>query len=459
VIAVKISLNDKRVFIILGILGIAVIYRNFIYTGQKKEIKKYTQIIEAYNEQSADYEGLATFVSGIDTELKIFNEKIKNIRKLFPPEIMQNDVLMLMNKFSLESGLNIKTISFKEVDEVKQTNISKGTTSTNVTSVADSKIDSTENVGDSTDKTANTVIPTKTVKTNKEIMNEKFLNALEALGIAYGKKTEGESYNENVKDGRAYSLGISINGTSNNQQLKDFLYRVENFTNVTSINNIQINSEGNGLLSVNMEIEFYGIADRKAASQEYYFDVEWTPLKAAGKTDMFKPFEGYIELNNQLAKEEDNEQKNASKSMDYDFSLSIMPYGNNMSPPTVSFLGKSVVGNDGQIPIVYGDSRENEKVNLYLEAVNDKFYCKFKTDHEVFPDEQYKSLARFEPIGDDIRMVIVSSRRTSTNDKAGVAITVTNKTGKNLIIDVVDDDSKRPRVSIVKEDNVLVNYK
>lgn len=465
----KISLNDKRVFIILGLLGLAVVYNNFIYTGQKKEIKKYTESIETFDEQSTNYDGLAMRVAGIDTELKIFNEKIKNIRSLFPPEILQDDVLILIKRFSLESGFIINNISFKDVEEVKKTIVSNAVAANTVGSGTDIKNESVkegETAPSASKTTATGTTETKTttiaaIATTKEIKNERFINALESLGIAYGQNIVQEADNKSVADGKAFSHGISITGTCDNKQLKDFLYKIQSFTNVASVNNIQIDSADEGLLSVNMEVEFLGIADRKAAAQDNYFDVEWTPLKVTGKSDMFKPFDGYIKYNEQTAEEKDSEAvKNSSEKIAYDFSMSVLPFGNNMSPPTVSLLGKSVIENEGRMPIVYGDSRENEKVDLYLDAVNGKFYCKFKTDHENFPDSAYTNVAEFKPVGDDIRMLIVSSNRTSTSDNSGVTIKITNKTGKNLIIDVVDDDNNRPRVAINKDgNNVMVTYK
>lgn len=456
----KISLKDKKVFIILGILGLAVVYNNFVYSRQKKDINEYTEIIKAYDEDSVNYDGLAMRVAGIDTELKIFYEKIKNIRTLFPPDISQDDVLILMKKFSLESGFTINNISFKELSEVKGRPLSNVSSSTKAASGTDSK--------NETEKEDKTVSPTKkptstdkiTAITTKEIESEKYINALNSLGIAYGQSFEQEYGNSNVADGKAYSLGISISGTSDNKQLKDFLYRVQNFTNVTSVGNIQVNSDEEGLLVVNMDVEFYGIADRKAAAEGDYFDVEWTPLKAAGKIDMFKPFDGYIKASDQHVEEKDTAAvQNSSEYSAYDFSMSVLPFGNNMSPPTVSLLGKSVITNEGRMSIIYGDNRENEKVDLYIESVNGEYYCKFKTGHEVFPDATYKNLAKFKPVDEDIRMLIVSSKRTSTNDTSGVAITITNKTGKNLVVDVTDDDNNRPRVSIKKSgDNVIVNY-
>lgn len=461
----KISLKDKSVFIILGLCGFALIYTNFVYSKLQKEIQKYTESIEALKEESLNNEGVAIRVAGIDTELKIFSEKLKNIRTLFPPEISQDDVLILMKKFSKESGFTIKSITFKDLSEVKASNLSSGSSSTKTASEATgkSKTEKEDKTASSAPKptiTAKTTAKSTSKATNK-IKSEKFIEALNFLGIANGQSVEEEYGNKTIVDGKAYSLGISISGTSDNKQLKDFLYKVQNFTNVTSINNIQVNSGAEGLLSVNMEVEFYGIADKKAAADGDYFDVEWEPLKATGKKDMFKPFYGYFNASGQYVEESGKEVKqNSSEYSTYDFSMSVLPFGNNMSPPTVSLMGKSVIENEGLMPIIYGDNRDNEKVDLYIEAVDGEYFCKFRTDHEAFPDKTYNDLAKFKPAGEDIKMLIVSSKRTSLNDKSGVAITITNKTGKKLVVDVMDDDNNRPRVSISKNDsNVIVNYK
>lgn len=458
----KISLNDKRVFIVLGLMGLFVVYNNFIYSGQKKDIKKYTASINTYEETSSDYDGLAQRVAGIDTELKIFNEKIKNIRSIFPPEITQDDVLILIKKFSKESGFTINNIAFSEVKEVGRSAVSSSTVATTPATNPPATSQSAKEVDAKTSGTkASGVVPTR-VTPPKVITNERFLNALDSLGIAYGKALELRSNNINVEDGKGFTLGINISGTSSNNQLKDFLYKIQNFTNVAAINSVQISSNDDGLLTVGLEVEFYGIADKKAAQQAKYFDVKWTPLNPAGKNDIFKPFEGYVKQGNQSSSGDEkvnNGSQNINQQVDYDFSMRVLSFGNNMAPPTVSLLGKSIFADDSRMPIVYGDNRENEKVDLYFETKEGKYYCKFKTDHEAFPDEKYTNLAQFEPSGNDIKMLIDSSKRVSASDNAGVAITITNNSEKNLIIDVVNDDNNRPRVAINKSgNNVIINY-
>lgn len=437
----KFSLNDKRVFIVLGFLGAAVIYYNYFYLSQQKEIEKYTKSILAYEEAGVDNSGLESAIAGIDTEIKFLNEKIKNIRELFPPEIAQKDVLIVLKEFSEEAGFSINNIAFSGVKEVSG-GIASGFTADTIT---EAKNDA-EGIMDSI-----------------VIKDERFLKALDLVGIDYGKTVNLGDVKNEVEDGKGFALGVSVNGTSDNKQLKEFLYKLRSFKSMISINAIQIDRGSDGLLSVRMDINFYGIADRKAAQQGDYFDVQWTPLESAGKKDIFEPYEGYLRTSNLVGDEiskTNNDSGEIKQQGVYDFSMRVLAYGDNLTPPTVSLVGKSVDTDRGSIPIVYGDNRKVESVELYLESRDGKFFCKFKTEHEAFPEPTYLNLVQFEPKGDVITMLVDSSRRVSPDDSAGVSIKVVNKTDRRLVIDVVNDDVNRPRVGIVKSENsVIVNYK
>ncbi len=453
----KISLNDKRVFIVLGLLGLAVIYYNFIYSSQQKTIKKYTKNIELYEENSQESDGLALRVAGIDTELKIFNEKLKNVRTMFPPDITQENVLVLLKKFSEETGFRINNISFSDLKEVSG-NLPPPAPVAVVETETGSDSDKEVDVGDKVPsaQTVNEV-------TSVTITDKKFLDALDSFGIAYGQTDKSGDGKTNIPDGKGFSFGLDINGTSTNKQFKDFLYKLEDFRSAISIKSVQINGDNDEELSVNMEIEFFGIADKKAKEQGKFFDLEWSPLDPAGKSNIFTPYEGYVEtdnMSNDTKKAENNYQNTEKQLTEYDFSMRVLPFGADVAPPTVTFVGKSIPANESSMPIVYGDSRNNENVDLYIEANDGKFYCKFKTDHEAFPEFTYNSLAEFKASGNDIKILIDSSKRTSTNDNSGVAFTVTNNTDKNLVIDVVNEDDNRPRVTIKKSgNNVIINYK
>ena len=467
----KISLKDKRIFIVLGFLGVAVIYYNYFYLNQQKEIKRYTKSILAYEQSNFDNKGLASAVAGIDTEIKILNEKIKNIRSIFPPEIAQKDVLILLKKFSEEAGFSINTIAFSEVKEVSGSIASEATTDT--TFKADSETEVKKGVEAEANPSDITAVDREIAraanneavgaKDNIVLKDERFLKALDMFGIDYDQTINLGNVKNEVADGKGFALGVNINGTSSNKQLKDFLYKLRSFKSMISINTIQIDRGSDGLLSVRMDINFYGIADRRAAQQGYYFDVQWTPLNPAGKNNIFEPYEGYLGTNNTVGADIDktnNDSEKIKQQAAYDFSMRVLSYGNNLTPPTVSLLGKSIAADRSSMPIVYGDNKKIENVDLYLENRDEKFYCKFKTEHEAFPESTYLNLAQFEPKGDAITMLIDSSKRVSLDDNAGVSIKVTNKTGKSMVIDVVNDDINRPRVAITKsENNVIVNYK
>ncbi len=460
----KISLNDKRVFIVLGLLGLTVIYYNFFYVKQHKTIKNYTKNIEIFEDSNKDSDGLALRVAGIDTELKIFNEKLKIVRSMFPPDITQENVLVLLKQFSKETGFRINNISFSDIKAVSGSSSSGASTSSAAKVETNAQSDKKTEAGKVLEDD-NKSFGAQTINTvpNVTITDKKLLNALNSLGIAYGQADTSVGNKTNIPDGKGFSFGININGTSTNKQFKNFLYKMENFKSTISIKNVQINSGNDEELSVNMEIEFLGIADKKAKEQGKFFDVEWSPLNPAGKNDIFKPFEGYVETDgmSEAEKNAGNDVQNIENQLtEYDFTMRVLPFGFEAAPPTVTFVGESIPAYESRMPIVYGDSRNNENVDLNIEAKDGKYYCKFKTDHEVFPEATYNSFAEFKASGEEIKLLIDSSKRVSTNDNSGVTVTVTNNTDRNLVIDVLNDDDNRPRVTIKKSgSNVIINYK
>lgn len=459
-IRLKISLNDKRVFVVLGILGLAVIYYNIFFIGQQKTIKKYNKDIALFEDSNRDSDLIMSKVAGIDTELKIFNEKLKIVRSMFPPDITQESALVLLKQFSTETGFKIENISFSDMKAVGGSSSPVSTTSSATQTVQNSESVDKKETGKEIEEEDNpSGAQITSTLSNTTISDSKLLKALEVLGIAYGQAGTSSG----IPDGKGYSLGLNINGTCTNKQLKNFLYKLKNFKSAISIKSVQINGSKDDELTVNMEIEFIGIADKKAKEQGRFFDVQWSPLNPAGKNDMFKPFEGYGKAegtNEAVEKSENDVYSNENQYKEYQFSMRVLPFGFETAPPTVTFVGESVPSYESRMPIVYGDSKDNENVELHIEVKNGKYYCKFRTDHEAFPDVAFSGFAEFKAVGKEIKMLIDSSKRVSTNDNSGVVVTVTNNSDKNLVIDVINEDANRPRVSIKKNgSNVIINYK
>lgn len=450
--------KDKKIFIILGIIIVFVLYYNFFYRNQFKEIGMLRSVIEAYNDKGQINEEVRRRVENMDGELKILNEKLNVVRAMFPPEINHDVMLIILRDIAKKNGLIIDNMAFSGIEQVNYKE----------------KTDH-EKTGEQKDQSAQeeqefeegykryTSLLTKAI----EIKEEKLKTAAEILGITTEKDKEKEDPRQKIADGKGFLFKVNISSRGTNSQIKGFLRNVKELKNKTVLKTLTIENIKEGQLSANFELEFYGIMDRKAAQKGSYLDMTWEPLESADRDNIFKPYKGYQGPMGGVADNEQSESKNSNKdntSKDlalYDFTMRVIPFGANMAPPTVSLVGKSVSsGADNlKFPVIYGDSRGNEKAEIYLEQKDGKFFCKFKTGHDSFPDFGYKDLVEFNPSGDEIKILVDSTKRVSQKDNSGVILSVINKTGKKLTIDVLNDDLERPRVVIKKiTENISVNY-
>ncbi len=281
-----------------------------------------------------------------------------------------------------------------------------------------------------------------------------------------GDSSSGEGIeNSAIPDGKGYEITVKIAANGTIKQIKDFFYLVENLKSKYSYRDFQISMGDKGILNFNVTVGFIGIADKKAGKYTMLETGEWVPLNAVGKTDIFNPYEGYMgayfpDTSNSAGNTKTNLNDILSQLQAYDFTMRVLPFGESIAMPTVSLLAKKVVFDDKDtiMPIVYGDSEGEEKVDLYLEEKDGKMFCKFRTGHEAFPDRSYSRLVEFTPVGNDLKMLIDSTVRKYKNDNSTVRINITNKTKRNLIIKVSNDDANKPRVIIPKSEKVKVEY-
>lgn len=427
--------KDKKIFVILGVLVVFALYYGFIYTKQKKDIKEIKRNIEVYYDLSAAYDDARLKVENMDSEIKILKQKLSVLRSVFPPQLNHDEVLMNLKEISERSGLEIDSLTFSGITEVSY-----------------GKKD-----GEGSSKTNNNSL-------SVSVNSPKIKGFMAEMGIDLGGFEEnGQNEIKGIRDGKGYKLEVSVNAKGNNTNLKDFIRTIETLKNKVSFESITIESAGGEQLSVSMVLNLYGIMERGAVSKNKLLDISWEPMNSADKNDIFIPYEGYKE---QIAAKDDNDEKQVNDSSEsevdeYDFTMRVMHYGENMSPPTVTLVGKSISikRDEFKIPIVYGDNRFDEKVEIYLEQKNGKYLCRLKTEHDSFPGGSTE-LSGFEPKGDAIRVLIDSSRRTSANDTSGATVTLINKTDKKLSVDVMNDDINRPRIRITRSTgNIEVNYK
>lgn len=422
------SAKERKILLFLAIIALPVLYFYLFYRPQTNAMKTLKEEIRKYSDNYVVNQAAQKAVEGKDSDIKVIRERLKDLRTIFPPVLNYDEILIFIRDISKNAGLSIENISFNRINAA-----GKGKSDD---TVAGNKDNAAANPSDI-----------------KDIELKQAFDAL-GMGSTDAKDTEKEITKDVVIEyGKGYVLSLKISAKCNYSQLKNFLNSLKSKKNKMTVTDIQMDNVENGMVKAGISLDFYGIMDNSTSKYTLLQDGAWVPLDSGKKGDIFKPYDSYFaSLNNE------NKSKSNVQGTDWlqnelnssDFSMGVLPYGGNMTPPTVTLVAKRMVSDPKSllIPIIYGDSKGEENVELYIEEKEGKFYCKFKTDHEAFPDQGYSQTLEFKPAGKEIKLLINSTLRKFKQDESGVILNIINRTSKELTVKVVNEDKEKPRVKI-----------
>lgn len=419
-----ISKREKILISIFLLAVVAVIYVNFFMVPQLNFINELKSIIEQDTAKLELNNAYKQKVDGMDIEIKILNQKLKALRAEFPAALNYDEIVMLLKSLSQLSGVNIQNISFHEPE------------------IVGTSVESTIKQSDFT------------IAAN--IRDERLRQTLEDLGL--NENEEDTEKNVKIPNGKAFKLTLDINARATDFGLKSFLDNLERLSIKTGISRISINSALDGSLTINFSLDFYGIRDNTVKDTTILGDFPWEPLESGHRDSIFIPFDelsGIPPTSSELAEIDTEELLNELST--YNFAMSVAPFGNNMAPPTVSLALKGMVFVSGSysIPVIYGDNKNFETIEILVEESNGKYFTRFKTEHESFPDAKYEKSVEFIPKGDDIKMLIESTLRKFQDDTGGVVLNITNNTDKKFIVKIRNDDAKNSRIKLGNISNTV----
>ncbi|MCX7920417.1 MAG: hypothetical protein N3B21_00115 [Clostridia bacterium] len=439
-----VSEKDKKLLIFLLIAAIPVAYLNLFYWPQGKAISKLKQEIGQYGDAYQINLASKAKVDGMESELKILNQRLKDLRAKFPPVLHYDEVLSLIRNTAKKSGIQVEDFTFDNITEVEDEK-----------SKEQAQVTDTSKDGNAASEGGNIA----------EVQDDRLKEAFKIFGMvdSLGNKAQEDKGIKKVPEGKGYVLNVSFGASGSYSQLKEFLYNVNTLKNRIAFKSVQIENKENDFLKLKMVLELYGIADRDDGKSTILSEGEWIPQERANKDNIFKPYQGYKgSLSDQESGRGEAENHTLMSELNtYDFSMRVMPYGDHMAPPAVSMVAKNIAASSNILnpPVVYGDSKEEVKAELYIEESNGRFYCKFRTQNEAFPDIGYIEKAEFIPIGDELKILIDSTPRKFKQDSSGVVLNITNLSSRSLLVKVVNEDNAKPRVKINKNDGkIRVEY-
>lgn len=443
------SAKDKRLLIFVGVFIAAVLFWRFYLDPQFRSILKLKSELSAGKDKYNLNLEYGEKIKGLDSSLKILNKRLEDLRTEYPPVMNYDEVFMIVTNMAEKSGLTVDGVSFNKISAFSTPDISN---------------DNSYNPED--------IVPAQNEdslnKDNSSSDTKQISELIEELGLDNNSgKAVRDAGKFSVPDGTGYQLGVNIAANGETTNIKKFLSMVENLKSAVSYKDLQISIKDGSVLNFNVTLNFFGIADSNAVNYSMPDSSGWKPLEPAGKSDIFKPYEDYT-VNTTPEDADDsgwttaeNLNNTLSDLQKYDFTMRVVPYSRNMAMPVVSLVARrlAVDGSNTVMPVVYGDSQGEEKVSLYLEEKDGKYFCKFKTDQESFPDETYTKLEEFIPAGININMLIDSTVRKFKNDDSTVLVNITNNTKRDLAVKVTGDDRYKPRVKFRTTDqNVKITY-
>lgn len=418
----------KREQMLLGALLIVLLgycFYNFVYTKQNQKITELKASRDMYTQKWEQVKAKIASKDKKNEQYKILNAKIlSKTDKLFP-SIVQEEIIVILDRMLEDSKLQGDILGFSEVsidNTAESTSKSENSNANNEEKNGDNELEklvsdfnSNDKKESNADKTNNSKVVENNTNTNNVTTNSKNDNT----------KTD------NSKAIGAYKMQVTLNFKGKYEELISFIKQVENYDKKIIISSINLAGAEGSDVTGNLVLEFYGIP--KLNDNDNF---KWDYKKPSGKGNPFFGSNGAEALIINTAGE------NISS---FDFEMTAKPSSSDL--PTI-ILGKSK--DKSRDTYVYGDNDGVEEVSIDFVENLGKYFFKYKTSSNAYPESNNIG-EEFSPIGDSINLIIYSTKRNSKEDLSGVNLNISNGTSKKVFVKILGDDKERPRVNVVPE--------
>lgn len=398
----NISKREKYLIGILLAVLICFVYYQFIYVNQVEKLNnkraEKNQVEQRYNEVMAAIANL----DSKEESLKILKATVLDKSKRLYPTIMQEKIIIELDKLLTESGLK-GNIAFSPIEVAS------------VEKMVSPEVQKTES----------------SLKALVDEYNGSTSNEATANGV------EQQSQSNTSENGAtSEQLKVAINFSGNYEALKTFIASVQNYERKVVITNISISSKSQEELTGVMNLEFHAVPKLSDEDMEYLI---WTLNNVYGKEVLFSS--GAASGAYASTIEEQSNEKDVN-----DFVMMLRSSTSEL--PTVT-IGKAK--DDSRESYIYSDNDKIEEVEVTFDEVGGKIYYKYRTSSSYYPKDNSSQGKEFTSKSKDIVFEILSEKRSGTSDNSGIKLKIINNTDKNVEIIVKDDDTSNPRVTVTSE--------
>lgn len=399
----KLSQRERTLLIILGLAIIAI---GGYYLILKPQMDTVAKLKTEQGEIQAQYDG---FVLAMDSKHPVYKQKtiaetkVRQISALFFPELKQEKFILLLSEQLEAAGIEAGDISFSNVEN--GSNVS-----------AEEEISGQSTVSE--------------VKVLKDLQGTYLGKKAENPVDLEAAKKEKDEISQLLNNVERQTITLNYNGDIFSFLL--FLDTLESYSRRIVVNDVSMNSDGLGRQESSIQLTYYAIP--KLYEQDADF-MNWTLTGPYGKVD---PFYGDF-FANRIKTTGKASVKTGSKA---DFFMMLNPITSDLTTFIMSKMDDRT-----RESYIYSDNEGPESAMFEVTEKDGKYYYTYQVGGEKYPADLEP--AEFIPNGDQLKVQVMSSLRTGSQDLSGVNLTVVNKTNKALVFEIYNDDVKS-RIQLVK---------
>lgn len=239
-----------------------------------------------------------------------------------------------------------------------------------------------------------------------------------------------------------YRAAFPLEYEGSYESFKDVVSYIDNFASRMTVDEVDIKYDvDDQLYKGSMNVMCYSIesADRPKSN------LQLEEIETGVDNIFLGALEGGVSNAPKLTKYDENDGAEIENS--YDFYAMLNPASSDVSAKVV---GQNGAGKEASVISNSDDTISTLSFDFY--EVDGKNYCKYTLDNSTSYEAEITS-------AEDIKLLIQSSARKDTDDKAGVRITIRNSTSLPVYVKVTGDDAVKPRVQIASKTGSVKVYK
>lgn len=403
----KMSQREKNLLIIVSCVLAAVLYFQFIFTPKQEEISQLEN--ELFDVQTR-YDQVMQNINSLQSrkeKIKKITASISESTSVLYPTLIQEKIILALDELINETGV-MATIGFSQISAQAVQPFTGGTYESSQSSLSSL---ANQYAGLTTDETV-----------------------VEESGETHSLTTSNSTV-------EVMSIGLSFTGTY--EVVKAFIDAIQSWEYNLVLSNLSLTPLNENEVSGSTTLEFYAVPKLSDQDQEY---LEWTLENTYGKELPFSSGAASGAYSSTM------EQLLASGVKVYDFMMLVRSSASDLPAVTI---GKAL--DETRESYLFTDKNEIEPVTIAFKQDGEKYYYRYETSEGAYPSNEELGI-ELTPVNETIEMQIMSESRVEATDQVGVKLKVINETDLVVNIDIKDDDTAAPRISVNSE-GFTVNVK